>query len=270
MIGSLPFAQVGIGMGGTMRHWAALAVVSSALVACNPEVVNFASDAGRDGGEASPLIGKWTGYVENYTLPSGSDVLTFEFATAADGKVSGTVTFGTKAAPPPPTNPDVGYPPGSGSNPLKTASIEGFPYTAQQISFDGSRLQLWISTFELWAQWCALQQPEPPPGIGDAGPDGGTEPWGCNPRGFSESSGQCAGSTGPVNCGKAELCTDEVCTCTKASCTVDESALIDVKFDMQLTGTKLDGSAARLQPLAATIDPAPPIGNRNVLLTRSP
>jgi hypothetical protein len=255
-----------------MRHWAALAVVSSALVACNTEVVNFASDAGRDSGQASPLTGKWTGYVENYTLPSGSDVLTFEFATAADGKVSGTVTFGTKAAPPPPTNPDVGYPPGSGSNPLKTASIEGFPYTAQQISFDGSRLQLGISTLELWAQWCALQQPEPPPGVGDAGSDGGSDPWGCNPRLYATnvSTGQCEDLTGPVNCGRAELCTCEVCTCTKASCTVDESAAIDVKFDMQLTGTKLDGSAATHQPFTVSIDPAPPIGNHNVLLTRAP
>ena len=223
------------------------------------------SGSGSSGG--SPLDGTWTGYFESYTLPSGSDVLSMTFA-GAPGSVTGTVKFGTKAAPPPPTDPNVGYPPGLGDNmqPLVGFQGEGFVFTASGITLEAPRLQLGVGSDEEWSAWCAL--------VSSYGqePDGGGPTYGCLPNwGCSSGNGSCSqpnpstNQTVPVDCGKMFLCLGggcggigPVCQCTATSCGVDLSTA-DITFDMQLADDHLDGSIA-----------GPTLGNHNVHLTRSP
>src|SRR5207244_9243080 len=56
--------------------------------------------------------GTWTGYLENYNLPSGSDALAIALDVSG-AVVSGTFVMGTAAAPPPPTDLTTPWPPGS-------------------------------------------------------------------------------------------------------------------------------------------------------------
>jgi hypothetical protein len=241
------------------------------LAGCRGEVLQLAPDAGSSTSTSTSELaftGKWTGYIESYVLPSGSSTLTMDFVQQPDGTITGTVTFGDAPAPPPATDPNVGYPPGSGATPLTPASIEGFPYTARQISFDGPRVRLGISTLELWKGWCALQTSVPlmlQNGLGTM--------YGCTPVGYAtDSSGVCYGSGGsqPIDCGSAALCTAITCDCTATSCTVDRSTS-DITFDMQLTGTRLDGTIAT-QPYVGTQSDSstPPIDRRTVHLIAGP
>jgi hypothetical protein len=54
----------------------------------------------------------WTGYLENYRLMSGSDVVTVAMQLPhGPGTVTGSVAFGAGPLLAPPTDPNVGYPP---------------------------------------------------------------------------------------------------------------------------------------------------------------
>jgi hypothetical protein len=221
------------------------------------------------------FTGKWTGYIESYVLPSGSTTLSMDFVQQPDGTVTGTVTFGDAPAPPPATDPNAGYPPNSGSMPLTPASIEGFPYSATHVSFDGPRVRLGISTLELWKGWCGLQTSAD---LMIQSSDGHVT-YGCEPRGYGTdlSSGLCytnrspdGGTSQPVDCGKAALCSYQTCDCTATSCTIDRSTP-DITFDMQLAGSRLDGTIAT-RPYIQTTDGSstPPIDGRVVHLIAAP
>jgi hypothetical protein len=239
------------------------------LAGCRGEVLQLAPDGGSSNSTSElAFTGKWTGYIESYVLPSGSSTLTMNFVKQPDGTITGTVTFGDAPAPPPATDPNVGYPPSSGATPLTPASIEGFPYTARDVSFDGPRVRLGISTLELWKGWCELQT-----SVQLMEQIAGMPVYGCVPSGFAtDSSGVCYGNGAPqpIDCGKAALCTALTCDCTPTSCTVARSTS-DVTFDMQLTGTRMDGTIAT-QPYIATESDSttPPADGRTVHLTASP
>jgi hypothetical protein len=290
-----------------MNRALTMGTFACALVACRGQVVNLGtSDAGTPtvaSGQTSAFSATWTGYIQAYTLPSGSDALTIVLATQSDGSLTGTVTFGDKPPPPPPTDPNIGYPPatdmadasfelGDNVGPVNVPSIEGFHYTAQNVmvSMDGSRVQLDVATYELWKAWCALQTPYPwPQDIPEGGlPSGQLPPpaYGCDqePNGSEYSATkQCIVDTDegmdvtPIDCGKVQLCNIySVCTCSKTSCAVD-TIDTDVHFDLQLQGSSLDGAASTTGvpleccPGNLTLAPTtPPIDGHNILLTRSP
>jgi hypothetical protein len=249
-----------------------LASLACLAMGCTQHTLDLGAD---DGGAndanlstSSALAGTWKGYIESFQFPSGSGTLTFAFTRHADGSLAGTVTFGDKALPPP-TDPNVGYPPGATYTVLSDASIEGFAYTATQISFDGMRLRLGVSTRELWAAWCGLQTPYPV-----------RNGFGCLPSGsdsFSPASGVCSyldeqtGNWVVGDCAKIMLCTGTtICACSATSCT-GVTVAPDVMFDMQLVGDPLDGSASTsTYDFSPNSSSTPPLDAHNIHLTRMP
>ena len=211
------------------------------------------SSSGGGSGDAggSPLDGTWTGYIESYALPSGSDVLSMTFADQGSGPTTGTVTFGTQPAPPPPTNAAVGYPPSvTDWQTAKGFLGEGFVYTALDLQLASPRVQLGVVSKELWKTWCGLQQPY----SGTSNVYGCLPPdWGCGGPGPGCMETNLAGQMVSVDCGQLALCRGApcegnigpVCQCSATSCTVDVT-VPDITFDLQLSTGHLDGSMTGL------------------------
>jgi hypothetical protein len=97
----------------------------------------------------------------------------------------------------------------------------------------------------MWKSWCELQTPTS---------DGwGCGRYGCLPNGPGTANYQTnvctvqdpvTGQSVTFDCRKEQLCGFGfgTCSCSANGCTVDLSAG-DTSFDMQLSGSKLDGSA---------------------------
>lgn len=205
----------------------------------------------------------WTGYVENHMFGSGSDAIVLNFATDAKGVVKGTIVFGAGTPPPPPTDPNVGYPPallnviypqvvGDG---WASYLAEGYSYAFDGGSLAANRLRLTFDQWQLWAGWCALETPAPdgsgrcaPEWEGTFGADGGTLACSLINPGTDAMV--------PVDCSKYMLCgvggnTGEgVCACTKSACSVRTAGANSSTFDIFLTGDTASGSA-KLPPFGA-------------------
>jgi hypothetical protein len=214
-------------------------------------------DAGVAGATLAPVVGTWTGYAET------SDNMTLVFTQQTDGSMSGSLTFGTGSPPAPPTSANDPYPPGfSGETSSVPFPYVGFPYTATDVSFDGTRLQLAVVTNELWKTWCGLQKSfDWSPGV--PGTCGCLPNWGG--MGSTNGTGPCSinnpttGAAEAIPCALVGPCTfDRICSCDATGCSVDMQNA-STKLDVQLAGDKLDGSIAGLSqsPL-------------NVHFTRSP
>ena len=91
---------------GTRRFARTLAAtgLATTLLGCNGNTADLGGGpegreggtAGGDGGgpvdaQANPLSGKYMGYIESFTFPDGSDVVTMTLTFAASGAVTGTV-----------------------------------------------------------------------------------------------------------------------------------------------------------------------------------
>jgi hypothetical protein len=194
----------------------------------------------------APLVGAWTGYVENLQFTVGgasSDALNLVFAAASDGSVTGTMTFGSGNVPAPPTDPSVGYEPnGVPVDTLQGGSvvvlIEGYPYTALQPTLDGIRLRFALRSLEPYDAWCVLQTPylfAP-----------------CEYRCVSDSGGLVTSDGGAItltnssgshtfDLGMFDLCESPfICLCSASGCAIPAEP--DVTFDVQMSPGKLDGS----------------------------
>jgi len=200
------------------------------------------TDACRNGAQL-PIIGTWLGYIENFKLASGSDAVRITITSASSAQVCGKVVLGTASPLPPPTNPDVGYPPnygerfgGLGGDRRTIDMTEGFPMTIINGTGTSERLTLNADWHQFWQSWCALQKPTCLENSDlcfcvPRGP-GGAAPGYC----YIEVDG------GPVEfeCGKLALCMSGACICTATTCRVEPSpALI---FDVHVTGDKASGS----------------------------
>jgi hypothetical protein len=189
--------------------------------------------------EPGPFTGTWKGYVENYTFSDNTDVVTI-FLDAVQSQVAGHVMFGDSAPLPPPTDPNVGYPPGaiSGGPAPDIKATPGFYYTIVNGSFDGERLKFDVSLNELVKQWCEMQAP-----IVD---DVNAGMYHCTPNWSGGSiDGKCfldnpdTGQKDFYDCAKVALCMF-TCQCTAQSCSVDLNG--GPTFDMQLVPPNADGS----------------------------
>lgn len=151
----------------------------------------------------SEFAGRWVGIADDqlavdlgpgesaptYRFPSGGTniVLDLEFRDNPNvfPNVSGTISFGSGEPPPPPTDPNVGYPVGLSYSELLSYEedpsfdtygdgqtlppLEGFVYSISEIGFGDSPLEdladgvmrLIYSTGEYLEPWCALQTPVP-------------------------------------------------------------------------------------------------------------
>ena len=102
----------------------------------------------------------WSGYVENYTFPSGADALLLTLTRNADGGVTGHAVFGNEPLYPPPTDGSVGYPVADEPYGIEPMSLEGFRYPLHDGTIEqGTRFRADLIPTELYASWCALQTP---------------------------------------------------------------------------------------------------------------
>jgi hypothetical protein len=187
-------------------------------------------------GEVGPVT-SWTGYVENYQFPSGSDVIKLAYTYDSAGQVTGSVVFGDGVPPAPATDPNVGYPPGLGMEPFSYAPTEGFSFSIPSGTLASNRLRFGIEVFELWDGWCKLQ-PAPSDDSNLCVPSwsGGYNAGAC----YMTSP---AGKYVTIDCGKFSLCfMNRVCTCSPVGCIVPPGP--DVRFDMFVTDGTASGSVA--------------------------
>jgi hypothetical protein len=242
--------------GATSGAFAVTTATSSTDVDCSASG-GSASGVSDDGPSLSPLLGTWKGYVENYQFPSGSDSVAITFSQQTGGPITATVTYG-EGTPTPATDPNADYPPGTTWGPaggqISTFLLEGFPFTALNVAFDGTRLQLQTSANDAWTSWCALQTPTP-----DGWP---MCYYSCLPRsggGGNQDAGvtvtdPVTGQMTTVSFCKAWLCDlgpEHPCTCSATKCTADLSQP-DTSLDMQLSPSKLDGSIKGLTNLTVS------------------
>jgi hypothetical protein len=201
----------------------------------------------------------YSGYIEGFKFQDGSDAVKMTLSFNADGTVTGTVFFGNGPALPPPTDANVGYPPGAqvqGDPPgVYSFSPTDFAYTILKGTYAAPRLQLQVDTKEVFKAWCELQTQiymscncGPGPGCGS------TFSYACLPNSATMLGGtNCAimpcGQTQwtSIDCGKLTLCsTGSPCTCTATSCTVQVGPMGDVAFDTQVTPGAINGSVTGL------------------------
>ena len=214
------------------------------------------------GGASGTSVQSWTGYIENYMFPSGSDAIKFAFSTDAAGTVTGTVTLGMGTPPPPATDPNVGYPTGLAIyDPLdfsRSYWAEGYAYPMRSGgTLQSGRMRFSIGNRELWRGWCALQQPV-------ANSSTCLPNWGSSADAQHSSCALLDPTTMayvPVDCGKLALCGfDAVCSCDTTTCSVAEDGDSVLMFDINIDGARAAGSAAG----------GPLVGNNNVDFTRDP
>ena len=114
---------------------------ASGYVCCDSGVC--AADSAGCGAATAALSlaaqGRWTGYIENASFRSGSDLIELSFSVDGSGRLSGTVFVGNAMPPAAPTDPDVGWPT---DRAYDATYVEGFPYEARDIRWETARLKL--------------------------------------------------------------------------------------------------------------------------------
>ena len=219
------------------------------------------------------LEGTWTGYLEAYQFPDGSDTVRITIALGAGGEIAATVRLGDAPVLPTPTAPDMGPVPGVIGYVAPDAGAplgwgEAFDFSARPITFENASLSLGLSIDDQVVAWCAIQTH-----IYGWQPDGGGPPYGCVPN-WPEGPAppyECSqvdpasDASVPVDCEKLGLCfgagttNANICECSATECHVEPSALDpDITLTLQLSGQRLDGTI-----MGAVI------GSHNVHLTKS-
>jgi hypothetical protein len=255
---------------GFRRCWVEMIVPCVALAACGSHSLDIGSnDAGsagtpdsesmslplgpsRDAGGATRQV--WIGHLVNRQFPDGSDALTLTLDFAPGGQVTGTLLLGDGALLQPPTDPNVGYPPG---NQGIVSLVEGFRYTILVGRLNGTHLTVQFSEYEVWTQWCALQTSYVVQQGNDSGPAQyvGPDIYECVPAppsgtiGFGPmgcSFGAAADAAdSPIDCGKLKLCGGggrPVCECAASGCQVLSPPSPDTSLDLVLAHATADGT----------------------------
>ncbi len=200
-------------------------------------------------GPSQPEVGplgpsqSWTGYIENATFPSGSDSFKLTFAADPNGNIAGTAIFGRGTPPPPATDPNATYPPGSsylGEIVPPGGLTEGFAYPIEQGTLTPQRLRVQVNLAELYASWCALQTAAPLA-------SGGCEPstWaGRGSANLCQIQNPTTKQWVTVNCVRFALCAFYgPCACSATKCGVStESTVGQVALDIALDGDSGSGA----------------------------
>ncbi|WP_437310182.1 hypothetical protein [Sorangium sp. So ce388] len=206
---------------------------------------------GEGSGAAALLVARWEGYVENYKFRSGSDKIQIDIDSVEGDEIHGTVRFGAVPSIPPPTDPDVGYPPNAAPENEVDARLpyEGFDFTMLGAELTDRRLRFSVDTRELWTGWCELQASYP------MAP--GSDSYKCMPNASTEENNNVCNLGGePVDCGYMHLCGSSVCDCGESGCTINTWGGLD--FDFAVDQQEANGSMARESNIS------------NVRLTREP
>jgi hypothetical protein len=199
---------------------------------------------------STSVQGSWSGYIENFYRSDAPDAVRIAIAVAADGTLSGQAKFGTGAPPPPPSDPNVPWPPGY-TTAVDPTFLEGTSYTARDINWQSRRLKLKLELSEPWQPWCALLPSYPT----DFGP-----PYACQPAGIAyEADGTCwvPGAKEPSNCDKWSVC-GLLCECDASGCHASAINAFTISVDIAFDRAKAEGSISVYG------------GNFNLRLTRDP
>ena len=224
---------------------------ASGIAGTTGSVGHGGSGGGGSAGSGAPLVpsevvaevaGLWTGYMEGFTFPSGSDKVMISIVATPGEYAQVTVWFGDAPQPLPPTDPNVAWP---DENVLSHhTALEGWPYQALDLSYESPRLRFSISRWSPWQDWCFMQTPVPNPNLG----------WACvaappitNSSGQNvlDAQGNCLTNTTPpmpVDCAKAfPLCmgTPPICHCDMNVCYAED---LRFTFDVALRNGVGDGS----------------------------
>ena len=207
------------------------------------------------GAELSDYAATWDGYVEAFNFwPDGSDHV--RLTIAANGQ--GTLQIGDAALLAPPTDPNVGYPPGGYSTWVPFTGtgrvselVQGFQYPIHAATVQADRIQLGVDPNDLYTDWCPLETPFPfgdPPGyytcINIASGTMISSNW----------DGTCTvtmpdQTTQVVDCLKVDLCMppSTACNCTATGCTANTvpAGGSPSQYAVELDGA-MDGTGATL------------------------
>jgi len=231
----------------TSTRLAALLFLGGISLACSSSGPVSIGNTQAIGAKLSDYAASWDGYAEAYAfMPSGSD----RVRLTIDANGQGTLRFGDGVLFPPPSDPNVGYPPpnvvvDAGQNfdqyVVYTPS-EGFIYPIYAAQVQTNRIQMGANINDLYDGWCAIQTPflwytvqttQQEGGVADGGGDGGglgVSLYACLPY-FPISDCLVAGVSrccliepnginDPVDCQIISLCSPGgVCSCTAAGCT---------------------------------------------------
>jgi hypothetical protein len=176
------------------------------------------------------IAGTWHGTVDNATAPFDGATLVIS-GRDANGHVCGTYTAGTAAAPPPVSNPNVGYPTPDSYGDVNAQPVDGAPLSLLKASLVGSRLSFYYAVAEARRGWCQKQRSY------DAPLGSGTcrclPPW----EAFKNGPTDCAlidpnGGNHTVSCGQQSHCTGLYCACNSTGCdATQDTTLVDLTFD---------------------------------------
>jgi hypothetical protein len=149
-----------------------------------------------------------------------------------DENGEGTLEVGDADLLPPPTDPDVGYPPDDDGPFVERPTLTpGFRYTVERATVIASRIQLGVVPDELYSDWCSLQTPilDETNSTVDEQTYGCTHNWGIErgTAGCSQTNPQ-TGQKVAIDCNKYDLCWGiGACSCSESGCATEVSATPD-------------------------------------------
>ncbi|MDQ3031804.1 MAG: hypothetical protein M3Y87_05255 [Myxococcota bacterium] len=220
-----------------------LALVASALLAlgCSTE----------DPGPGATVLaeGRWVGELESGYLHSGSSMIVIEIERARVGEpVVGHVVFGAGEAPSlPPTDPEVGWPPGIDPQIGAVPVADGFVYESTGGTRTGDQVRIELAATELWAPWCEIQTPFQITTGSDEAQCLPNRPWTATPFDCHLDADDTSPEL-PVDCLKLALCRrTRVCACTTAGCNASPNGLT-MYVDLLVTDDSAVGSIVWASP----------------------
>jgi hypothetical protein len=189
------------------------------------------------------IEGRWAGELETGYLPSGSSRVVVDVEHAAVGEpVVASVIFGEGGPPPPPTDPETGWPVGIDPQLDATPVADGFVYPSLDGTRTGSRISVDLAVTDLWAPWCALQTPHLVAESSDEAQCLPNRPWTASPfECYVEGEGDDPDAL--VDCLKLTLCRrTRVCECTGADGCSPSRTGLTMRLELTIDGDTAMGT----------------------------
>jgi hypothetical protein len=250
-----------------MKRWKTAGFMTLTLlpVACSDDPTVTYS-----GNQISDYAATWDGYAEAFTFEDGSDRVRLTIHN--DGQ--GTIEVGDSPLLPPPTDPNVGYPPTpwnwapTGGYPIGTQLKPGFRYPLYNARVQTARIRLAADYHDVYHDWCAMQTPHLSSAVADPPiyqcvPDFGNINWHQSADGKTCTMTATTSGDGateqpiPIDCVQAMVCLLPVpcscdsawlCQCDATSCWTPPPAndIYPIQIDgaLESDGNKLTGTFA--------------------------
>jgi hypothetical protein len=197
------------------------------------------------------VVGVWQGFLQDTQFRNLFPIQVEILGASEVGGVCGTLKWGEGELPPPPTDPERGWPEGVEITYSATGLDfqQGAAYTILDGGARGNQVRFRVAATEFWKPWCAIVT---------SYPHQQSLWWGCLPEhlGATLPEGEpflvLDMPSGPdirVEIGKFNLCTGGVCECNQSGCTVSPrgvstAAGFDLVFEAdRATGEVIVGSS---------------------------